>query len=424
MSQIIQAPILGARASAHDASPRRRIVIHDYAGYPFAMQLSRWLAGRGHTVLHTYSKDVEAPRGRLTREPNDPPGLSIEGVSTATPLAKYQLLRRWFQELCYGSELGRRVLAFRPDIVLSANSPPAVQSRLLRATSRANVPLLCWVQDLFSLGAANILRSKPAPLRWATLQFLDWVEFGTMRRSAGVIVITDDFLPQLAAKGVRHPLSVSIENWAPIEDISPLPKDTPWSRAHGLADKFVFLYAGTIGLKHNPVHLANLARAFQSDAEVRIVAVSQGPGRAYLEAAKVKDHLDNLLLLDYQPFEKLSDVLSCADVSVLLLENFADSLSVPSKVYSYFCSERPILGAIPATNLACRIVERERAGICIAPEDESGFIAAANRLRCDSALRQAMVANQRPYALRAFDIDHIGARFSAVIDQVFLTRNR
>ena len=406
------------------AGPFRRIVIHDYAGYQFPMQLSRWLAGQGHTVLHTYSQDVEAPRGQLRRRPGDAPRLLIEGVSTGVPLAKYQLVRRWFQELDYGARLGRRVAEFGPDIVLSANAPPAVQYRLLRALRRAGTPLLCWVQDLFSLGAAAILRSKPAPLRWATLRFLDWVEFGTMRRAAGLIVITEDFLPRLAGKGVRHLRSAVIENWAPVDDIPARPTDNAWSRLHGFDGKFVFLCAGTIGLKHNPGHLVNLAAAFRDDPEVRVVVVSQGPGRNYLESAKLAHGLDNLILFDYQPFELLPEVLSSADVSVLLLETFAGAISVPSKVYSYFCTERPILAAVPPANLAARIVERERAGLCVAPEDEAGFIAAARRLRADPALRAALVAGQRAYAERTFDIDRIGARFLDIIGEVCAAQER
>lgn len=399
----------------------RRIVVHDYAGHPFAMQLSRWLARRGHAVLHLYSEDVEAPRGRLERLADDPPGLTIEGLSSGRPLAKYRLVRRWFQELDYGTRLGRRAVAFGPDVVLSTNAPPAVQSRLLAATRRAGVPLLCWVQDIFSLGAAEILKSRPRLLRWAAVRFLERIEFATLRDASGLIVISDDFLPLLAGKGVRHPHSTVIENWAPHADLAVGPKDNPWSRAHGLTGRFVFLYAGTIGLKHNPVHLVNLARAFRDDPAVRVVVISQGLGRRHLEAAKAAEDLGNLILMDYQPFERLADVLSTADVSLLLLEGYAGALSVPSKVYSYFCAGRPILAAIPAANLACRIIERENAGLCVGAEDEVGFIAAARRLRADPALRAALVASQHAYAARAFDIDRIGGRFLALIEGVQAT---
>lgn len=397
--------------------PRRRIVLHDYGGYSFPIQLARWLAGQGHEVLYLYSADVEAPRGRLTRSVDDPIGLRIEAVSTGHPLPKYALLRRWWQEMGYGAKLGARAIAFHPDVVLSTNTPPAVQAALLKALRKRALPLLCWVQDIFSIGAAEILKGKPALLRWAACRFLERVEFGTMRDSAGLVVISDDFLPVLARYGVRHPRSVVVENWAPQGEIQPLPKDNPWSRAHGLAAPFVFLCAGTMGLKHNPELLAALARNFRDDPDVRVVVVSQGIGRRWLETVKEAEALDNLLLLDFQPFESLSQVLASADVAVVILENFAGALSVPSKVYSHFCSSRPILGALPASNHAHRLIQERQAGLCVEPTDEAGFIAAATRLRQDTALRQSLANGQTAYAAEAFNIDRIGRRFSTLMEE-------
>ena len=46
-----------------------RIVMQDYSGHAFPVELSRWLASKGREVLHLYSKDIEAPRGRLAIEP-------------------------------------------------------------------------------------------------------------------------------------------------------------------------------------------------------------------------------------------------------------------------------------------------------------------------------------------------------------------
>lgn len=407
-----------ARAEAPSVrGPGRRIVVHDYSGHAFPVQLSRWLAAQGHRVLHLYAADAETPRGPLAPLPDDPAGLVIEGVSIGRPLEKYVLHRRWLHDHEYGGRVAERIAACGPDVVLSANTPPATQARLLRRLRRLGVPLVCWVQDIFTIAAEEALKRKAAPLRWAALRLLERTEFGTMRGAAGLVTISPDFLPILAARGVRHPRSAVVENWAPHGEIVPRPKDNPWSRAHGLADKFVFLCSGTVGMKHNPAHLANLARAFRDDGRVRIVVVSQGLGRNWLEGVKAAEGLDNLVLLDFQPFETLSDVLASADVSVLLLEAYAGALSVPSKVYSYFCAGRAVVAAVPAANLARRLIERERAGVCVDPSDEAGFVAAAHRLRHEPELRAGMAANQLAHAAHAFDIRRIGPRFESLLEE-------
>ncbi len=42
-----------------------RILLNDFSGHPFPVQLSRELAGRGYTVLHTYCASFLTPHGSL-----------------------------------------------------------------------------------------------------------------------------------------------------------------------------------------------------------------------------------------------------------------------------------------------------------------------------------------------------------------------
>lgn len=395
-----------------------RIVVHDYAGYAFPLQLSRWLADRGHAVLHLHCTDVEAPRGAMLKRPQDSAGLQLKGLSVGRPLPKYRLVRRWFQELSYGRLLGEEMAAFQPDVVLSANTPPATQARLAVAARRAGVPLICWVQDIFSLGAAVAVRKWPAPLRWGALRFLRSKEFSVLRKAEGLVLITEDFAPLLAREGVENPVTTVIENWAPVDEIKTVGKDNAWAREHGLNDRFVFLYAGTLGMKHNPALIADLARAYRDDPDVRVAVVSQGPGRAWLSDVKKAEGLNNLLLFDYQPFSQVPEVLASGDALLVLLEDFAGVISAPSKTYAYFCAERPILAAVPPANIARRLVEREKAGLCVDAADRDGFLAAARRLREDADLRARLTAGQREYAKIAFDMERIGARFSEMIRTV------
>ena len=65
-----------------------KIVVHDYAGHPFQVQLSRELASRGHLVSHLYAASIQTPRGALTRRDDDPTGLEIEGISVSEPFQK------------------------------------------------------------------------------------------------------------------------------------------------------------------------------------------------------------------------------------------------------------------------------------------------------------------------------------------------
>jgi len=390
-----------------------RIAVHDYSGHPFQAQLSRHLAGLGHCVLHLYCTDFETPRGGLAC----PAECTMDAVSIGRPVPKYDFLGRWRHDHAYGATLARRVLAFRPDVVLSANTPPAAQARLLAALRRAGIPLVNWVQDIFSIGVEEVLRNRPWPLRHLVSAMVRRVEFAAMRGAAALVVISPDFIPILASRGLRHPVTEIIENWAPLGEIAARPKDNAWARSHGLDGRFVYLYSGTLGMKHNPAMLVELARA-TADDDARVVVVSQGRGRRWLEEAKARENLESLVLLDFQPYEQLPEVLGAADVAVVLLEDFAGALSVPSKIYSAFCAERPLLAAVPEANLAHRLIRDQNAGCCVAPTDSAAFVAAARRLHADPDLRARMAANQAAYAAAHFDIAVIGKRFADLLEHI------
>lgn len=391
-----------------------RIVVHDYSGHPFQVQLSRWLAGQGHAVLHLFSADIETPRGSLVTTSDDPPSLEIEPVSLGKTLQKYSLVQRYLQEKQFAVKLSRRVREFRPDVVISSNTPVDVQKRLL--TDLKGVPFVFWVQDIYSIALRNYLSRKSRVLSAIATAWFSHIEFQTMRRSDKVVVITDDFRSILEGHGVDTHSIETVPNWAPLDELPQLPRDNDWAREHGFADKFVYLYSGTLGLKHDPGSLVELAQATADDENIAVVVISQGLGRKSLEEAKAEHGLKNLHLFDYQPFELLPQCLATADVQLVLLEPEASTLSVPSKVLTYLASGRPILGMMPPENLSSLLLTRSGAGIVVEPGRTDVFVEKARQLEDDASARLAMGASARTYAEETFDIDRIGTRFLAIMN--------
>jgi glycosyltransferase involved in cell wall biosynthesis len=390
-----------------------RILVNDHAGHPFQVQLSRSLAKRGHTVLHTYCAALLTPRGSLDRQPGDPAGLEIAPIVLDKPFDRYGLLERWRQELELGDRIVARARSFRPDVLISANTPLGTQARLVHHCTRASVAFVFWVQDVLSVGIRRALEDRLPIAGAAVGAFFHQVEQWLLTRSDRIVVITDDFLDRMPRRANER--VTVIENWAPLDELPRLAKHNAWSREHDLTDKTCLLYAGTLGMKHNPDLLVRLATALRDRDDVRLVVISEGPGADYVRQRKESDHLDHLVLLPFQPFERMPQVLASADVLIAILEPDAGAFAVPSKVLTYLCAERPLLLAVPATNLAARIVERAAAGIVVAPTDVERFVSEAMRLLADTELRASLARGARRYAESTFDIDRITDRFEQVL---------
>jgi glycosyltransferase involved in cell wall biosynthesis len=404
----------GVTDSTAEGDPRAhlRIAVHDYSGHPFQVQLSRSLARRGHEVLHLYSTAFQTPKGPLAPLPDDPPSFAVEGIDLGETFHKYSFVRRLFQERRYGGLLADRLTAFAPDVVISTNTPLDAQAVAQRRLKRDGIAVVFWLQDIYSRAIERMLRRRLPLIGGLLARRFSGLEARLLRESDAIVVITEDFLPPLAAWGVRADRISVIENWAPLDQLTPLPKDNPWSREHGLADVPVLMYAGTLGLKHDPSLLLGLAEGLP---DAKVVVVSEGLGADWL-----REHggaISNLLLLPFQPFDRLSEVLASADVLLAVLEPEAGPYSVPSKVLTSLAAGRPILASVPESNLAAKTIERVGAGMVVRPGDMCGTTEAGRLLIADPILCRAMGQIARAWAEACFDIEPITDRFEVILDR-------
>lgn len=394
-----------------------RIVVHDYAGHPFQVQLSRELARRGHEVLHLHCASLLTGKGALQRTPEDPEGFHVRGVALGRSFDRYSLWRRPVHERKYAHEIVQALRPFNPELVLSANTPLISQSLILSECAKTDVKFVFWQQDILGLAIKNAVKRKLPVIGALIGDGFITLERSLLRRSNAIITISEDFLPLLADWALPPEKIHVIENWAPLGEIPVLPRDNAWARERDLCDKRVVLYCGTLGLKHNPRPLLELAMGLRSEEDLRVVVVSEGLGSQWLREQASRAKAENLILLGLQPYERLPEVLATGDVLVAILEPEAGVFSVPSKVLSYFCACRPVLAAVPAANLAGRIIRRNRSGVVVDPDDSAAFVSAAVRLLERPTLRAALGRRARRYAEDTFDIRRIGGRFEEVFER-------
>jgi putative colanic acid biosynthesis glycosyltransferase WcaI len=393
-----------------------RVVVHDYAGHAFPAQLARALAGRGHDVLHLQCVSFVSGKGSVERKPDDPPSLSFDGVALGGDFAKYDLRRRVAHERELGRELSHLIDGFRPDVLLS-NAPLLVQARLLRTSHALGAGFVFWQQDVMSMAARRVVGDRSSAAGAAAALAVGALERRVLRRSDAVVTISEDFLPLLARWGIGEQRAEAIENWAPVAELPVSARENAWAVEHDLVGRAVFLYSGTLGFKHDPSLLLDLAR-WARDRGATVVVVSEGPGVEWL-AERGGDE-PALRLLPYQPYERLPEVHASADVLVALLEPEAGAFSVPSKVLTYLCARRPLLVSVPSDNLAARIVERSGGGVVVPPRDPAALIAAAERLLENEGLRDELGERGRAYAEASFDLDAITDRFERVLERAAL----
>jgi glycosyltransferase involved in cell wall biosynthesis len=391
------------------------IVIHDYSGHPGQVQLSRALAGRGHRVTHQHCPSYVTGKGAVEPLADDPVTLTFEPCPMDGEFKRYSPVKRVLQELSYGRRAGAMIATHHPDVVVLSNIPLLAHALVAARLRWRRIPIVFWHQDIYS-AAISAAATQRLGTAGAAIGFVaDRIEWAIARSSAAIVAISPTFEPKLRAWGVKESAIHVIPNWAPIEDLPIRAKDNQWSRRMGLASTPVVLYTGTLGLKHDPSILAAVADHLGTALpEARVVVISEGKGREWLESWKKEQVAENLLLLDYQPYPDLPEVMGTADLLVAILEPDASRYSVPSKVLTYLCAERAIVGFLPANNSIGQLLEAHRAGVVVDPAERQRIGPVVTSLLGDETGRAAMGQAGRAYAEVTFSPEAAADRFEAV----------
>lgn len=393
-----------------------RILLHDYGRFPFIFQLAGSLARRGHEVQYICSGAVPA-RSSLAVDPALADRLQTVTVPLDKPLAKDQFLRRRNQEIQHGHAVEKPFDAFKPDVVVSANTPLDAQAILQKTCQRKGVPFVYWLQDVQGIAINEILKRRLPALGPIVGSHYVRLERELLCQSDQVVIITDSFRSIVREMGVEDAKVHVIENWAPLDEHPTRPKDNEWARLHGLENRKVILYSGTMGMKHDPSLLLELAAHLRRIPEACLVIVSNDSALSVLDQERQIHKLDNLILLPFQAYEDLPNVLASSDVLIAVLETAAGVFSVPSKVLTYLCAGRALLLAVNKDNLAAEIVSGSGAGLVVPPTDPKALKAAACDLLSDDETRAEMGRNARAYAERTFAIETVTDKFLKILER-------
>ena len=362
----------------------------------------RELAALGHEVhvvtsLPWYAKHRVEPEWRhvrwRTRTTIEPWG----SVTRLDPFAgddKKNLLRRAIGFLGFSvtaTVAGVRVARGRRLDAVFVMSPPLtlgvtgwVIARLRRT------PLFVNVQDVFPDAAVE----SGAITNRTVIALARRLETWVYARAEAVTVLSDDLADNLRAKVPMHRAwrIRTIPNFVDVNAIRPLDRMTDYRRELGLDDRPVVMYAGNVGFSQSLDLMIDAARALP---DVWFVINGDGAARRDLESRA--GDLPNLVFGDYQPAERLPEVLASGDVHAVLLKRGLGRVSVPSKTYSIMAAGRPIVAAVDPGTEVTRLVDRSAGGTCVPPDDSAAFVAAVRHLVTDPERMRAMGRSARAH---------------------------
>jgi colanic acid biosynthesis glycosyl transferase WcaI len=280
----------------------------------------------------------------------------------------------------------------RPDVIHAYSSTPmfgGVAALLLARLKRC--PLVYGVNDVYPemAVALGVLREGALARLGRFLETWAW-------RSSTRLVLIGERLREVALnRGIDEGRLVVIPNWADANRIEPL-EDRALRREWGIGDEeFLVEYAGNFGRSQDLQNVLEAARIVEREsANVRFVFVGSGSAS---EVDEWTAAVPSLKVLPFQPEERLSEVLSAADLSLVPLRRGLGRYCVPSKVYSILASGRPVGAVLDHDNDVARIVEQIDCGFRVEPDDPESLAREILRLAGDPDLARRQGRNGREF---------------------------
>jgi colanic acid biosynthesis glycosyl transferase WcaI len=389
----------------------------DFGSAPVLMnELAGFLASRGHEVevVTTFPRSASAGLKRFVYSRRRTDGFVVKRFWTnRTPHALGRLMA-WN---IYTAGAMLNLFSLRSGDLLFLRTPPlqlGLPAHVAKRLRKARI--LVNVQDIHpDLAIESGILRHPAGIRFARA-LERWV-YGLADR---IVVISEGFRKNLLAKGVSEQRMEVIPNWVDTAFLRPLPKDNPVARRHGLEDRFVVMYSGTLSISSNQAleHVLEAAARLAGARDVLFVIVGEGLKRESLEARAASLGLTNVAFLPFQTYADLPALLAAADVLLVPLDAKKSHLSVPSKLYTFMAAGRPILGlADPASEVAMLL--RDRAcGLAVPPDDPGEIAAAVRSLTRSPARCREFAGNARDYVVECFAKDKVLGAYERTLEEL------
>ena len=339
---------------------------------------------------------------------------SITRVHPFPGKTKQNLLRRAFGFVLFSAVVGLRsiVAGGLPRRVLGvlSMSPPLTLGLTGWVTKLFRGGMLVFnIQDIFPDAAAQ----TGAITNKQILRGARWLERVSYERSDAVVLLSEDLKQNVAAKlsGKFHNRLHVIPNFVDTSAIVPGDRMTNYRRELGIDDRVIVMYAGNVGFSQS---LELVLAAAKSLPSIAFVINGDGAARKSLQDKAKNENIDNVHFADYQPIERLSEVLASGDIHVVPLKTGLASVSVPSKMYSILSAGRPVLAAIDSNTEIPRTLAESGAGIAVAPDNEADFISALQILISDGVRRDEMGALGRTWVEHHASAGAVAKRYEAI----------
>jgi len=303
----------------------------------------------------------------------------------------------------------------RIDLVIATTAPPQGASIARKIACKRRCPYIYQVLDLYPDLAAALGRVSER-----SILYRRWLARDTMlmKQAARVVCVG-----QRMAERIAHTRQIDAARVLAIHDgfdparLTGGTEETApnyFRQEYNDEGRFVVQYAGNMGLSHPFETIMEACAALGDREDILFQFVGDGPQRAY-----IREHLPkNGRLIDYQPADRLGQVLAAADVCLISQHEQMYDKALPYKVYGIFAAGKPTIFIGHGRSEVAEWVRRHEAGLCVEQGQADALVQAICAIKDAPARAEKMGRSARHLAERTLHSRIAAERWTDLIDDV------
>jgi colanic acid biosynthesis glycosyl transferase WcaI len=376
-------------------------------------ELAKWMVAAGHEVraivappYYPYWR-VEPPYSSRGERVEEFEGIKVHRCRLYVPSSGTGLKRLiHLGSFAFSSfrVANREISRWRPDVVFCVEPTLLVSVGALIAARKAKSRTWLHRQDLEVLAAVN-LGLLPGILKNVARGFERRVV-----RSFDMVSTISGKMQRITEQTINKP-TLLLRNWTPFPTTYRSREHNKFRLQLGLsANGILCLYSGNLGRKQG-LHIleATMLRISEVNPEIHLLICGAGEQKQALE--KQLARFQNISFRDLVPDEDLSELLSAADIHLVIQRAEVADFVMPSKLGGIFASGKPVIATAESGTELAEVVSGR--GLVIPPGDGQALADGILQLACDPKLRAMLGSKGRTFAENYMAHDAILSSFES-----------
>lgn len=302
------------------------------------------------------------------------------------------------------------------DLIFAVSNPPINAAIGLKLKKQFNAPFVYMNWDLYpqviEYGIRNVV-GKAVGQIWHCWNNRNYPKIDKILTIGNVMAETINIGLKNKISIDVMPIAVDTSRLRPIEKT-----DNPFAIEHQLADKFVVLYSGKMGVGHNIELILSASRLLKAHTDIQFVFIGNGPKYDTVKKYVEENHAKNILLLPLQPEDVFPYSMACGDVGIVSQEAIMAHLFMPSKTYSMMACGEAIIGISSAHDDLKLLIESENIGFCVTDANPEALANAILKLYNNQELMDQFKRNARFTAESKFSVDIIQKEYTKLFEKL------